>query len=228
MQTDAGRPRGGGSAAHRDRRHGALLQGADRGPVGHPAPCRTRCAPPCAPPREDVPAEQLHAELAHPRPRHRGGAAPHRPAAHRAGAGGVRGDRPAARQLPGRARRARCSTPEQCVRVFLAPEREELYARIDARFDAMVSLGALEEVRALGRRGLDPALPAMRAHGVPWLLKALQRRDDAGRGHRARQGRHAALRQAAVHLVPAPGEWLDLGRRRGRARRRSDAGFGDG
>ena len=32
----------------------------------------------------------------------------------------------------------------------------ELYRRIDARFDAMLAAGALEEVRALGRRGLEP------------------------------------------------------------------------
>ena len=61
----------------------------------------------------------------------------------------------------------------RCLRLFLAPERDALYARIDARFDAMVSLGALEEVKALAARGLDPALPAMRAHGVPWLMRTL-------------------------------------------------------
>jgi tRNA dimethylallyltransferase len=62
---------------------------------------------------------------------------------------------------------------DACLKVFLAPEREALYRRIDARFDAMVSLGALEEVKALAARTLDPALPAMRAHGVPWLIRAL-------------------------------------------------------
>ena len=31
----------------------------------------------------------------------------------------------------------------------------------------MLGTGALEEVRALLEQGLDPALPAMRAHGVP-------------------------------------------------------------
>lgn len=60
--------------------------------------------------------------------------------------------------------------PARCRCIFLAPDRQQLYARIDARFDAMISAGALEEVRALGERGLDPALPAMRAHGVPGLL----------------------------------------------------------
>ena len=42
---------------------------------------------------------------------------------------------------------------------------------------AMLAAGALDEVRALGGRGLDPALPAMKAHGVPWLLRASARRD---------------------------------------------------
>ncbi len=62
----------------------------------------------------------------------------------------------------------------ETVAVFLSPEREVVYSRIDARFDAMMSLGALEEVSALARRDLDPALPCMRAHGVPWLIRALQ------------------------------------------------------
>lgn len=59
------------------------------------------------------------------------------------------------------------------VKVFLAPDRAALYRRIDARFDAMLSAGALEEVRALAARRLDPLLPAMKAHGVPWLVRHL-------------------------------------------------------
>jgi tRNA dimethylallyltransferase len=55
-------------------------------------------------------------------------------------------------------------------KIFLAPEREELLRRIDARFDAMMAAGALEEVHALAARHLDPDLPAMKAHGVPWLI----------------------------------------------------------
>jgi tRNA dimethylallyltransferase len=49
-----------------------------------------------------------------------------------------------------------------------------LRARIDARFDGMMAAGALEEVERLAARGLDPALPAMRAHGVPGLIRALR------------------------------------------------------
>ncbi|MET0219678.1 MAG: tRNA (adenosine(37)-N6)-dimethylallyltransferase MiaA [Tardiphaga sp.] len=58
--------------------------------------------------------------------------------------------------------------------VFLAPERETLYARIDARFETMLSKGAREEVEALAARGLDPLLPAMKAHGVPALIRFLR------------------------------------------------------
>jgi tRNA dimethylallyltransferase len=57
--------------------------------------------------------------------------------------------------------------------LFLSPDREELYARIDARFDTMLKAGALEEVAALAARRLDPLLPAMKAHGVPALIRHL-------------------------------------------------------
>jgi len=59
------------------------------------------------------------------------------------------------------------------AKIFLAPDRAVLYRRIDARFDAMLSAGALDEVRALAARRLDPLLPAMKAHGVPWLIRHL-------------------------------------------------------
>jgi tRNA dimethylallyltransferase len=48
----------------------------------------------------------------------------------------------------------------------LAPPRARLYARCDARLEAMVAHGASEEVEALIARGLDPELPAMKAVGV--------------------------------------------------------------
>jgi tRNA dimethylallyltransferase len=63
--------------------------------------------------------------------------------------------------------------PHAAVKVFLDVDRAELYRRIDSRFDAMLASGALDEVRALAGRHLDPALPAMKAHGVPWLIRHL-------------------------------------------------------
>jgi tRNA dimethylallyltransferase len=58
--------------------------------------------------------------------------------------------------------------------VFLEPDRDRLYAGIDARFAAMLQAGALQEVAALAARQLDPLLPAMKAHGVPALIRHLK------------------------------------------------------
>lgn len=65
-------------------------------------------------------------------------------------------------------------SPERTVRVFLTMERSVLVSRIEARFGAMLEAGALDEVRALAARHLDPLLPAMKAHGVPWLIRHLK------------------------------------------------------
>jgi tRNA dimethylallyltransferase len=61
----------------------------------------------------------------------------------------------------------------RAVTVFLDAPRDALRTRIDARFDAMLAKGARDEVRALAARKLDPLLPAMKAHGVPWLIRHL-------------------------------------------------------
>ncbi len=58
--------------------------------------------------------------------------------------------------------------------VALTPEREALYAAINARFDKMLAAGALDEVRAFAARGLDATLPAMKAHGAPALMAHLR------------------------------------------------------
>ena len=63
--------------------------------------------------------------------------------------------------------------PARAVKVFITCERKELVRRIEARFDAMMKSTALDEVRRLAERKLDPALPAMKAHGVPWLIRHL-------------------------------------------------------
>ncbi len=65
-----------------------------------------------------------------------------------------------------------------CRAIFLAPDRAALKVEVDARFDAMIEAGAFDEVAALGRRGLDPALPVMRALGVPQLLQYITGRAD--------------------------------------------------
>lgn len=57
--------------------------------------------------------------------------------------------------------------------LVVAPERAQLNARADARFDQMMATGALEEVRRLREMQLDPELPAMRALGVAPLIEHL-------------------------------------------------------
>ncbi|BEV00865.1 tRNA (adenosine(37)-N6)-dimethylallyltransferase MiaA [Novosphingobium olei] len=58
--------------------------------------------------------------------------------------------------------------------LILLPERDWLYARCDLRFARMWEGGALGEVEALLARGLDPALPVMRAIGVPEMAAFLR------------------------------------------------------
>jgi tRNA dimethylallyltransferase len=65
-------------------------------------------------------------------------------------------------------------TEAETVRLLLLPERQGHGALIDARFDAMLAAGALDEVRALLAQGLSTELPIMRAHGVPWLAAHLR------------------------------------------------------
>ncbi|MBI1867656.1 MAG: tRNA (adenosine(37)-N6)-dimethylallyltransferase MiaA [Methylocystis sp.] len=99
----------------------------------------------------------------------------------------------------------------QCLSLFIAPERAELVARIDARFDAMLSAGALDEIRALRARALDPALPAMRAHGAPHLLAFLEGRLslEEATARAKLDTRHYAKRQFTFARHQLPGfSWL--------------------
>jgi tRNA dimethylallyltransferase len=95
--------------------------------------------------------------------------------------------------------------------VFLSVEREELRARIDARFDAMLGSGALDEVRALAARKLDPALPAMKAHGVPWLARHLRGEislDEAAAGGKADTRRYAKRQETWFRHQLKEFRWL--------------------
>ena len=80
---------------------------------------------------------------------------------------------------------------------ILLPERQALYARCDLRFARMIERGAMAEVETLLARRLDPALPVMRAIGVPelagvaagsWSLdEAIARGSQATRNYAKRQ-----------------------------------------
>ena len=64
-------------------------------------------------------------------------------------------------------------------RIVLNPDREVLRQRIATRFGMMLEQGAVEEVRDLLARDLDPTLPVMKAIGVreigDWLAGSIDR-----------------------------------------------------
>src|SRR5216683_5166490 len=91
--------------------------------------------------------------------------------------------------------------PSAAAAVVLLPPRAMLYAACDARFLAMMERGALAEVEALLARGLDPALPAMKAVGVPELASLL-----AGRS--SRQAAIAAAQQATRRYAKRQYTWF--------------------
>jgi tRNA dimethylallyltransferase len=64
-------------------------------------------------------------------------------------------------------------SPFRLRAVVLNPDRATLRAAIAQRWTLMLAHGAIEEVAALRAQNLDPALPALRAHGVPELSAVL-------------------------------------------------------
>ncbi len=77
---------------------------------------------------------------------------------------------------------------ERADRILLLPDRAVLSERIERRLRQMVDNGALDEVGALLALKLDPALPAMKAIGVPELAAHV----------RGETGLEAALQLAAI------------------------------
>ena len=95
--------------------------------------------------------------------------------------------------------------------VFLATEREALKARIDARFEVMLQAGALQEAEVLRERRLDPALPVMRAHGVPHLIAHLNGEislAEAARGAKLDTCRYAKRQLTFARHQLASFRWL--------------------
>ncbi len=62
---------------------------------------------------------------------------------------------------------------DRTVAFALTPPRPWLHARCDARFDAMLEQGVLDETARVMALGLGPALPGMKALGAPELMAHL-------------------------------------------------------
>ncbi len=93
------------------------------------------------------------------------------------------------------------AVPARWHSIALLPPRDWLYANCESRFQRMVEHGALDEVRALLDLDLDPALPAMKALGVPELASFL-------RGERSLEAAIAAANQATRNYAKRQMTWL--------------------
>ncbi|WP_296817928.1 tRNA (adenosine(37)-N6)-dimethylallyltransferase MiaA [Brevundimonas sp.] len=80
-------------------------------------------------------------------------------------------------------------------------DRDALYARCDARAEAMLEAGALDEVAALMARDLNPSLPAMKAAGVRELAGHL-------RGETPLEEALAAMKTATRQLAKRQLTWF--------------------
>ena len=59
-------------------------------------------------------------------------------------------------------------------KIFLfIPPRDDIYKKINLRFNTMINEGAIEEVKKLISLNLDVSLPIMKAHGVPEITNYL-------------------------------------------------------
>jgi tRNA dimethylallyltransferase len=103
--------------------------------------------------------------------------------------------------------------PRPNTRQFgLAMDRERLYRRIDARVDAMLAAGFVEEVRGLLDVGYGPQLKAMQSLGYRHL--AAYMRGEGGReqavGELKRDTRRYAKRQLSWFHADPNVAWLDV------------------
>jgi tRNA dimethylallyltransferase len=89
--------------------------------------------------------------------------------------------------------------PCRFATILIMPPREALYAACDARFAAMIANGAVDEAAALAVRGLAPDLPAMKAVGVPELLRHL--RGEIGLAEAVAAGQRATRRYAKRQMT---------------------------
>lgn len=84
---------------------------------------------------------------------------------------------------------------------YLTLPREELYARLNHRFMAMMERGAMDEVHALMAKNLAEDTPILRAHGVPELIAYL-------RGEMAYDDAIAQAQQNTRHYAKRQMTWL--------------------
>jgi len=74
------------------------------------------------------------------------------------------------------AQRGQVESPYQLTTIGLTRPRLELYARVDARIEAMFKAGLVEEVRGLLEKGYSPDLPSMSGIGYRECVEVVEGR----------------------------------------------------
>ena len=100
--------------------------------------------------------------------------------------------------------RGKTESPYRLLTIGLTRPRPELYARVDARIEAMFAAGLLDEVQRLLDSGCSPDLPTMSAIGYRECIQVLHGRHDRGTG----QGRDAP---PDAHFRAPPGQLVQAG-----------------
>jgi tRNA dimethylallyltransferase len=100
------------------------------------------------------------------------------------------------------------------VLIGIRRERDDLYARIDARVDAMIAQGLVAEVEGLMRAGYGADAPGMRAVGYRQLAGALRGAYDVAEAIRLvkRDSRRYAKRQMTWFGADPSVQWVDAAR----------------
>ncbi|NLG85456.1 MAG: tRNA (adenosine(37)-N6)-dimethylallyltransferase MiaA, partial [Firmicutes bacterium] len=104
------------------------------------------------------------------------------------------------------------SSPYETVYVCLTREREELYRRIEARAEAMIAAGLVEEVRQLLAAGYGRNLPAMQGLGYREIVSYLAGETSLSQAVATmkKRTRHYAKRQLTWFRKEPVDLWLDL------------------
>ena len=97
--------------------------------------------------------------------------------------------------------RSKADSPYRLITIGLSQPRQELYARIDARIEAMFAAGLLQEVRGLLAEGYLPSLPSMSAIGYAECVQVLEGRLDV---EQAKQ----SIRRATRVFVRRQANWF--------------------
>jgi tRNA dimethylallyltransferase len=97
--------------------------------------------------------------------------------------------------------RGQLESPYRLLTFGLTRPRPELYARIDARIDAMFEAGLLDEVRHLLEHGCSPGLPTMSAIGYRECVSVL-------RGEMSLEDAKVQMRKASRTFVRRQANWF--------------------